>query len=61
MEGRSTRKDPERMGTSKYPAELRERATRGAVEARKDPEARQGALADREATGCASRSATELG
>lgn len=33
------------MGTSKYPAELRERATRLAVEARKDPEARQGALA----------------
>ncbi|WP_162903718.1 transposase [Leucobacter sp. wl10] len=30
-------------GTSKYPAELRERATRLCVEARKDPATRQGA------------------
>ncbi len=45
MEALIQRKDESHGGTEKYPDELRERATRMAVEARRDPVTRSGALA----------------
>ena len=44
METSKTRKDPIVAAPRKYPEELRERATRLAVEARKDPAAQTGAI-----------------
>ncbi len=45
MEALHPRGDESHGGTGKYPDELRERATRLAVEARQDPATRSGALA----------------
>ncbi|MFE7245083.1 hypothetical protein [Streptomyces sp. NPDC057580] len=44
METSKTRKDADHAAPRKYPDELRERATWRAVEARKDPAARTGAV-----------------
>jgi transposase len=44
METSKTRKDPIMAAPRKYPDELRERATRLAIEARKDPVGRAGAI-----------------